>query len=188
MNSEIKNFSAERKAKRFVILASIFIPVAVTALYFLPKPGHVPASLRPVLNNLPSFNAIVNGTTAVVLVAAFIAIRRKNITLHRRLMTSALVLSVLFLLSYITYHFTMQHTSHGGEGTIKTVYLTVLLTHILCSIIIVPLVLISYTRALAQRFDRHRKIARITLPIWIYVAVTGVIVYLMISPYYSHNP
>ena len=99
-------------------------------------------------------------------------------------MKFAIALSVLFLGMYVAYHMTADSTKFGGEGVIKYVYFFILLTHILLSIIIIPLVLITYVRALAQRFDKHKKLARITFPLWLYVAITGVIVYLMISPYY----
>jgi putative membrane protein len=101
-------------------------------------------------------------------------------------MTTAIVLSVLFLLSYVTYHAASESTKFGGEGAIKSIYYFILLSHILLAIVIVPLVLISYVRALSEKFDKHRKIARYTLPLWLYVTITGVIVYLMISPYYLH--
>ncbi len=94
-------------------------------------------------------------------------------------------LSAAFLVMYVAYHMTSDSTVYGGEGVVRYVYYFILISHILLSIIIIPLVLISFVRALAGRFDRHRKIARITYPIWLYVAVTGVVVYLMISPYYA---
>ena len=99
-------------------------------------------------------------------------------------MTTAIGLSVVFLIMYVAYHMTADSTKFGGEGFVRYVYFFLLISHILLSIAVIPLVLITYVRALAERFDRHKKIARITFPIWLYVAVTGVIVYLMISPYY----
>jgi putative membrane protein len=173
---------SERKARIFIWTASLAIPIAVVIMYFMPKAEA--SGMRHVLNQLPLFNAVINGTTAVLLIWAFAAIRRKNIALHRRLMTAALGLSVLFLLSYVAYHSTSETTVFPKEHALRGLYVFILLTHILLSAIVVPLVLISYTRALAGRFDRHRRIARITLPIWFYVAVTGVLVYLMIRPYY----
>lgn len=173
---------SERTARIFIWTASLAIPVVVTILYFMPKVEA--GSMRALLNGLPLFNAICNGTTAVVLVAAFMAIRKKNVELHKRLMTGALALSLAFLVSYIAYHATSESTIFPKDNPLRALYVFILLSHILLSAIVVPLVLISYTRALARRFDKHRRIARWTLPIWIYVAVTGVIVYLMISPYY----
>ena len=174
----------ERKARAFIVLVSLLIPVVVGILYFLPKPENVDPGLRNFLNYLPTFNALNNGTTAVILFSAYMAIRRKNVVLHRRLMTTALALSLLFLVAYVTYHSTSESTHFGGQGFERSLYYFILLSHILLSAVVVPLVLITYVRALAQRFDRHRKIARVTLPIWLYVAVTGVLVYIMIRPYY----
>lgn len=99
-------------------------------------------------------------------------------------MKSAITLSVLFLVMYVAYHMTSESTVYGGEGAIRYVYYFILITHILLSIIVIPFVLITYVRAISSDFIRHKKIARITFPLWLYVAVTGVIVYLMISPYY----
>jgi putative membrane protein len=171
----------ENKLMPLIIGASIVIPLAVAFLYFAPK-----LDLGFDITFLPKLNAIINGTTSMVLILAFVAIKNKNITLHKRLMTSAIILSVLFLLSYVTYHAASESTKFGGEGAIKSIYYFILISHILLAIVIVPLVLISYVRALSEKFDKHRKIARYTLPLWLYVTITGVIVYLMISPYYLH--
>jgi putative membrane protein len=135
---------------------------------------------------LPLFNAIINGTTFLLLLAALMAIKNRNIVLHKRLMTTAIALSLVFLVCYVLFHASTEPTKFGGEGRIRSVYFFLLLTHILLAIVIVPLVLITYVRAIAEKFDKHRKIARITLPIWLYVTLTGVIVYLMIAPYYPH--
>jgi len=176
--------SSQKKIRVLIIVLSIVVPLLVAALYVLPKPEHVSPELRNILNFLPRFNAIINGSTFVILLLAFRAIKGKNIKLHRKLMTTALVFSMLFLTSYVTYHTTSPSTHFGGEGIMKYLYFFVLFTHILLSVVIVPLVLISYVRALSEKFDKHRKIARITLPIWLYITFTGVVVYLMISPYY----
>jgi len=117
-------------------------------------------------------------------VLGVIAIKNGNQVLHQRLMTTAIALSLLFLVMYVAYHMTADSTKFGGEGAVKYIYFFILITHILLSIAIIPMVLITYVRALSQRFVHHRKLARITFPIWLYVAVTGVVVYLMISPYY----
>ncbi|MFN0032290.1 MAG: DUF420 domain-containing protein [Flavobacteriales bacterium] len=175
---------AERKARIFVISASVAIPVLVSVLHFMPKIEATDSGLRNMLNKLPAFNATVNGLTAIILIAALWAIRGKNVALHRKLMTTALVLSVLFLLSYIGYHSTSEHTIFPKDNPMRPWYLLILNSHIILSAVIVPMVLISYTRALAQRFDRHRRIARITWPLWLYVTVSGVVVYFLISPYY----
>ncbi|HEY8404498.1 MAG TPA: DUF420 domain-containing protein [Flavobacteriales bacterium] len=176
---------AEKKARLFIIIASLAIPIVVSILYFMPKLEAANSGLRSFLNQLPMLNATINGTTAVVLVAAFIAIKKKNIKLHKNLMTLALVLSVIFLIFYVSYHSTTDSTRYPHDAPYRGLYIFVLLTHILLSAMVVPFVLVSYTRALAERFDKHKRLAKITLPIWLYVAITGVIVYLMISPYYN---
>ncbi|MEJ2005391.1 MAG: DUF420 domain-containing protein, partial [Cyclobacteriaceae bacterium] len=137
------------------------------------------------LGFLPSVYATINGITAVVLIAALAAIKRGNQLLHQRLMTTCIVLSALFLIMYVLYHMTSDSTPYGGEGMIRYIYYFILITHIVLSVAVVPLVLFTYLRALLGQFARHRKLARITFPVWLYVAVTGVIVYLMISPYYT---
>ncbi|MCB0793395.1 MAG: DUF420 domain-containing protein [Flavobacteriales bacterium] len=131
---------------------------------------------------LPRINAYVNGSTALVLVAAFLAVRRGNIPRHRMLMLVALGLSVLFLVIYVLQHSSFPSTSYAGNW--PTLYYFTLISHIVLAAVIVPLVLITLSRALAQRFDKHRRIARITLPLWLYVSVSGVVVYVMISPFY----
>jgi putative membrane protein len=176
--------SAEKKARIFIWTVSIVLPVAVTVLRYMPKIGPDGGALRSFFNLLPSFNALCNGTTAILLVLAFLAIRKKNIALHKRLMTTAMVLSIVFLLSYVTYHATTEHTVFPKESALWLTYQIILWSHIALSAIIVPLVLISYWRALAEKFDKHRRIAKLTLPLWLYVAVTGVMVYFLISPYY----
>lgn len=173
----------EKKYTPLIIAAGIAIPLVVALLIVVPEMKLLGSGFNYQL--LPLLNAVINGTTFLVLLAAYRAIRRKNILLHRRLMTSAIVLSLVFLLLYVTYHAATESTKFGGEGAIRYLYFFLLLTHILLAIAIVPLVLVSYVRALSERFDRHRKIARITLPIWLYVTLTGVIVYLMIAPYYT---
>lgn len=166
--------------KSLIVLLSIVIPIVVAVLYLLPKDFEVGEEVY----YLPAFNAVINGLTSLVLILAYAAIRRKDRILHKRLMITALSLSVLFLLSYVTYHSLTESTPFGGEGWIKSVYYFILLSHILLAVAIVPLVLISFSRALAEKYDKHKKIAKITLPLWLYVTLTGVIVYLMISPYY----
>lgn len=176
--------SLERKFSKFIIVVSIVIPVVVAILFGV-KLKDFGYDVEP-LAFLPPIYATTNGITAIVLIAAVMAIKNGNRKLHQQLMTTAICLSVAFLVMYVAYHMTADSTKFGGEGAIRYLYFFLLISHILLSIIIIPLVLITYVRALAESFDRHRKIARITFPIWLYVAVTGVIVYLMISPYYAH--
>jgi putative membrane protein len=169
------------RVKKLIISVSIALPLAVAALYLMPKAGANASWIKAI----PHFNAVLNSITALLLMAGYWAIRSGKKELHRRIMFSALVLSALFLVGYVIYHANVESVKYGGEGLIRSVYLFILLTHIVLAAVIVPLVLISFSRALAQKFDKHRKIARWTLPLWLYVAVTGVIVYFMISPYYS---
>jgi len=174
-------FLTEKQGKQVIITSSIAIPVVVALMYILPSPDISGVNLT----FLPLLNAILNGSTSVLLIAGAYAIFVGNKTIHQRIMVSALILSICFLLSYVTYHTFTDSTVYGGEGMLKYLYYFVLISHIILAIVVVPLVLITFVRALSDRFDKHRKIARITLPIWLYVTITGVIVYFMISPYYS---
>lgn len=174
--------SLEQKFNKYIILVSIAIPVVV-ALLFSVKLKDFGINVTP-LSFLPPIYATINGITAMVLIAAVLSIKNGNRKLHERLMTTAIALSLTFLVMYVAYHMTSDSTKFGGEGIIRTVYFFILISHIILSIAVIPLVLITYVRALANKFDKHKKIAKITFPIWLYVAVTGVIVYLMIAPYY----
>ncbi len=178
----MENHSLEQKFSKFIIVVSILIPVVVAVLFSV-KLKDFGYNAEP-LSFLPRIYATINGITAVVLIAGVLAIKNGKRKLHEQLMTTAIALSVAFLVMYVAYHMTSDSTKFGGEGMIRNVYFIILITHILLSIAVIPLVMITYVRALAQRFDRHKKIAKITFPIWLYVAVTGVVVYLMISPYY----
>jgi putative membrane protein len=174
----------EKKYNKWIIILSVTIPLVVALLFGvnLKKLGY---DVEP-LSFLPPIYATINGCTAIVLIVSVMAVRRGKQKLHENLMKFAICLSVAFLAMYVAYHMTSESTSYGGEGFMKYVYFFILITHILLSIVIIPFVLITYVRAIAGSFERHRKIARITYPLWLYVAVTGVIVYIMISPYYKH--
>ncbi len=169
----------KKKYNRWIIVLSIAIPLLVAMLFRVKIPNAIP------LTFLPPIYATINGITAVLLVVAVWMIKNKKRKTHELLMKLCIGLSALFLIMYLAYHMTSEATTYGGEGTIKYVYYFILISHILLSVGVIPLVLITYVRALAQRFDRHKKIARITFPLWLYVAVSGVLVYLMISPYYG---
>lgn len=176
--SSIENPSEEKKYNKWIVILSIAIPVVVAVLFTVKIPNVEPLSF------LPPIYATINAITALVLAIALWAIKQRKQKLHENLMKFAITLSVAFLAMYVAYHMTSDSTKFGGEGAIKYVYYFVLLTHILLSIVIIPFVLITYVRAITNNIERHRKIARITFPLWLYVAVTGVIVYVMISPYY----
>lgn len=170
----------ERSTKLLILIVSILIPAVVAALYIIPKNQETARAL----DFLPALNATLNGCTSLLLIAAYVMIRNKQISWHKRLMTTALGLSIMFLISYIFYHATHESVKYGATDWTAPVYYFLLLTHILLAIVIVPFVLITFVRAWAQKFDKHRKIARYTLPLWLYVTASGVLVYLMISPYY----
>lgn len=175
--------TVEKKYNKWIVVLSVAIPLVVALLFGvnLRKLGY---DVKP-LTFLPPIYATINGITALVLVIAVWAIKNAKRKLHENLMKVAIALSVVFLGMYVAYHMTSDSTKFGGEGIIRYIYFFILITHISLSVIIIPLVLVTYVRALGQRFDRHKKIAKITFPLWLYVAVTGVIVYLMISPYYN---
>ena len=175
--------SIETKYNWLIILLSILIPVVVAVLFRV-KLKDFGLDVEP-LTFLPPIYAFINGLTAVILVAAVWAVKNGNRSLHEMLMKMAIACSVAFLVMYVAYHMTSDSTAFGGVGFVRYVYFFILITHILLSIVVIPLVLITYVKALSGRFDKHKKIAKITFPIWLYVAVTGVIVYLMISPYYA---
>lgn len=179
----MKNQDLEQKYNKWIVLLSITIPLVV-ALLFGVNLRQLGFDVKP-LSFLPPLYATINGITAIVLIAAVVAVKKGNLKLHENLMKTAIGCSIVFLGMYVAYHMTSDSTKFGGEGLIKYVYYFILITHIVLSIVIIPLVLITYVRALAQVFDKHKKIAKITFPIWLYVAVTGVVVYLMISPYYA---
>jgi putative membrane protein len=170
----------EKKVNRGIMIISILIPLVVAILFGVRLPNVEPLSF------LPPIYASINGLTALLLIVALWAIKNGKRKLHQNLMTSCIALSLVFLAMYVAYHMTSDSTSFGGEGFIRYVYYFILISHILLSIAVIPLVLHTYARAYLKNFERHKKLARITFPIWLYVAVTGVVVYLMISPYYTY--
>jgi len=182
-------------------IISIVVPLVVALLLFakwdydklifdLRIPNYEPIVIMenlPIakpLTFLPPIYATINGLTALILVVAVYYIKKGKRKIHENLIKVCIALSLSFLVMYIAYHLTSDPTSFGGSGVIAYLYFFILITHILLSIVVIPLVLISYLKASQSDFVAHRKIAKITFPIWLYVAVTGVIVYLMISPYY----
>lgn len=162
-----------------IVVVSIVIPIVVAALFTVRIPNVAP------LDMLPPIYATINGITAILLVIAVLQIKRGNRKVHERLMKINIFLSLLFLVMYIAYHITSESTPYGGDGLIKYVYFFILITHILLSIALIPLVLFTYKHAALRDFEAHKRLSKITFPIWLYVAVTGVVVYLMIAPYYG---
>jgi len=163
--------------KKLIIAVSVIIPIVVAILFRVKIDGYN-------FSFLPPIYASVNGLTAVLLVAAVVAIKNQRRLLHERLMKICIGLSAAFLVMYVLYHMTSDSTPYGGEGAIRYVYYFILITHIILSVIVIPFVLFTLGRALAGNFEKHKALAKYTFPLWLYVAVSGVIVYLMISPYY----
>src|SRR5690606_29588758 len=175
----------EKKYNKWIVILSIIIPVVVAALFRV-KLSDFGIDVKP-LSFLPPIYATINGITAVLLVFAVRAIKNGNRNLHESLVKTAITCSVLFLLMYVAYHMTADSTPYGGEGAMRGIYFFILITHILVSNIIIPFVLITDIRGRARNFVQHRKAAKITLPLSLYVAVSGVIGALIISPYYVYQ-
>ena len=171
-----KTKTTKRKYQLWVNVVSVAIPIVVALLFKVRLPNVEPLSF------LPPIYASINGLTALLLVSALIAIKNNKRRLHEGLMKTAIACSLLFLVMYVAYHMTSDPTSY--EGPVATLYFSILISHILLSITVIPLVLISYVRAFLGEYESHKKIVKFAYPIWLYVAVTGVIVYIMISPYY----
>ena len=165
--------------RKAIITLSVLIPLAVAVLFGMPKIEGYDTSF------LPPIYATINGITALLLVVAVVAVKNGRQILHERIMKVCIGLSGLFLTLYLAYHLTSESTSFGGEGPIRYVYFFILITHILLSIGVIPLVLFTFVKGLTRDLKRHRALAKYTFPLWLYVAVTGVVVYLMISPYYA---
>lgn len=179
-----------------IISVSILVPLLVAVLIFMPAKINAGSWIY----FLPDLHAVINSLTAVVLVLALIAIKSGNIVLHRSLMISCFFLGALFLVSYIIYHSSAVSAKFGDTnfdgvvsaeelslvGQIRTTYLFILFSHIALSMVVVPLVLFAFYFALTEKIEKHRKIVKWTFPIWLYVSITGVVVYLMISPYYPY--
>jgi putative membrane protein len=163
---------------KLIIALSIVVPVVVAVLFKVQIKGFD-------FTFLPPIYASINGVTAVLLVVSVFAIKNGNRNLHERIMKVCIGLSATFLVMYVLYHMTTDSTSYGGTGVIRYFYFIILVSHILLSIVVIPMVLFTFSRALAGNFERHKTLAKFTFPVWLYVAVTGVIVYLMISPYYK---
>lgn len=176
--ASLKTAQEKEPLRKLVLVISIVIPLAVAVLFKVKIKGYD-------FSFLPPIYATINGITAGLLVAAVIAIKNRRQRLHERLMKTCMALSALFLIMYVAYHMTSESTPFGGTGFVRNVYFFILITHILLSVGVIPLVLFSFLHAWRGDFQRHRRLAKIAFPFWLYVAVTGVIVYLMISPYYK---
>lgn len=174
---KMKNNKNVKKYNTWIVVLSIAIPLAVAALFRIRIDIELPVFLPPIY-------ATINALTAIVLILAVYQIKKGNRNLHEKLMKFAIILSVLFLVMYVLYHMTSDSTPYKGDY--KIVYYFILISHIILSVAVIPFVLITYVRAITNDFSKHKKIAKITFPLWLYVAITGVLVYIMISPFYQY--
>jgi len=179
---EVKEPATVRNYKPLIWSLAVGINGLIVFAFFLPGKENFKAFD---FSFLPLLNAIMNGSTFVFLLLALFAIRQKNIKRHRNFIFLAILCTSVFLVSYLLYHFTTPSTKFGGDGIIKYVYYSLLLTHVLLAVIIVPLALVSMGRGLNMEIALHKKVTRWSMPIWLYVSLTGVIVYLLIAPYYK---
>ncbi len=171
----------DERARVVILIVSVIVFAAVVVLGKV----QVPFGGGFDVHLFAKFNAIINSIVSVLLVGALVAVKSKRFVLHKNIMLTAITLSALFLISYICHHLFSGDTKFGGTGMIRYVYFVILITHIFLAAIILPFILFTAYRALIAEYLQHKKLARITWPIWFYVSVTGVIVYLMISPYYT---
>ena len=175
--------SSERFTFRLVLAVSVLVFLLVILLNkrFFP----VPASIPGFAYYLPKLNAFINGTCFILLLISFYFVRKKRYIIHRRINISAFFLSAIFLISYVTYHYLVPETSYGGQGPLRHFYYFILITHIVLAALVLPLILLSFYYGLNDLRVKHRKLVRWSFPIWLYVTFTGVLVYLLLSPYYN---
>ncbi|HAD15023.1 MAG TPA: DUF420 domain-containing protein [Saprospirales bacterium] len=172
------NIALEKKLNKwaYVVSAAVLLLVGLMRQYKF--------DLGVDFRFLPPFHASLNAVTAIILLIAFWHIKNGRVEQHRKAIYLAMATSALFLLSYVLYHFTTPETKYGGEGTMRMIYFFLLITHVILAAVILPFVLFTFTRAYTNQFERHKKMARWVFPLWLYVAITGPICYLMLKPYY----
>ena len=172
------------KNDRLANVVIISLSVVVFALVVMMRKVKLDLGFGFDTHIFPKMSAFLNSVVSVLLLAGLIAVRQKRFEIHKRIMLSAVVCSILFLVTYVLYHFTTVETSYGGTGLSKVIYLIILLTHITLAGVILPFILFAVYRGLTGEYHRHKKLTRYVWPVWFYVSVTGVVVYFMISPYY----
>jgi len=182
---KVKFLDNEKLIFRLVLGVSIFVFLVVVILNrkIIPVPQPVPSWVY----HLPALNALLNGTCSILLLTSLYYIKKRNIEMHKRLNLTTFALSSMFLVSYIIYHFAAKETTYPLGSALRPVYFLVLVPHIMLAGLVLPLILLSFYYGLRLEVEKHRKLVRFTFPIWLYVTVTGVIVYLMISPYYTFH-
>jgi putative membrane protein len=174
----------DAQAKQLGIAAWVVTALVLTLVGLMRSPYKIPLPEGWSMSFLPPVHAFINALVALSLVGAVITVKQGKIAAHRNFILAAMALSTLFLLCYVAYHFTTVETRYGGGGTMRTVYFLLLITHIVLAAVSLPLILLTFINAWTNRFEKHRKMARWVFPIWLYVAVTGPICYLMLRPYY----
>lgn len=177
--------TTEKNMLRWIYFISgfVFITVIILNRKILPRPEVIPSFVY----FLPSLNAIINGTCALLLLLSLYFIKQKNIIMHKKINLVTFFLSAIFLISYITYHYLADETVYPNNNPVRPYYLVILISHIVLAALVLPLILVSFYYGLTMQKEKHRKITRWSFPIWLYVTVSGVIVYLMISPFYPIN-
>ena len=174
---------SEKSIFTWIIIIAIAVPVVVAVLLFMPTKIDVASDW---VYFLPHLNAVINTAATIALIMGLVFIKQNNIALHRASMTAAFGLGAIFLVSYVVYHATAESTTFGGEGTIRSIYYFILFTHIILAAVALFPILLAYYYGYTDQRAKHRKIVKFAFPIWLYVTITGVVVYLMISPYYTH--
>lgn len=184
MDSNNLTYSSNDKPMlRWITVVSILIPIVVAVLLFMPSKVDLGADW---VYFLPHLNAVINTAASIALVLGVVFIKQGNISLHRTAMTTAFGLGAVFLVSYVIYHAAAESTSFGGEGWVKSVYYFLLISHIVLAAVALFPILLAYYYGYTNRIEKHKATVKYAFPIWLYVTVTGVIIYLMISPYYQH--
>lgn len=173
----------EARVKGWIIAISVIIPLAVAVLIFMPSKIDLGVEW---VYFLPHLNAVINTAATIALIVGLVFIKKGNVPFHQASMTVAFVLGAIFLVSYVIYHAAAESTTFGGEGAIRSVYYFLLLTHIVLAAVALFPILFAYYYGYTDQRVKHRKVVKFAYPIWLYVTITGVVVYLMISPYYLH--
>lgn len=180
--NDVMASSQDKGIMKLITVISVIVPVLVAVLLFMPSKLDVSTEW---VYFLPHLNAVINTAATIALIMGLIFIKQKNIALHRVSMTSAFGLGAIFLVSYVIYHAAAESTTYGGEGFIKSVYYFILITHIILAAVALFPILLAYYYGYTDQRQKHKKVVKYAFPIWLYVTVTGVLVYLMISPYYN---
>lgn len=183
MENNSLSHSSERQMLRGITVVSILVPIVVAVLLFMPSKVDLGTDW---VYFLPHLNAVINTAASIALVLGVVFIKKGNVSYHRSAMTAAFALGAIFLVSYVVYHASAESTTYGGEGWIRYVYYFLLITHIVLAAVALFPILLAYYYGYTNQLEKHRATVKYAFPIWLYVTVTGVIVYVMISPYYAH--